>query len=223
MFIIPCKYDKEKSQIRECVASLRLHHPKEKIVIVDSFSHDMSYINDISNIPNVIICDKQNSNYIVGALWKAYEMFPDEHHYVLLHDSATIKKPLNKFLDNEESYSFLYFIQEPQVADQPVIDRFVGPHYKHTPGYPMLGIFGTMCIIKSGLMKKFIANNLHQTFLPINKSECMVSERAMGVLFILEGTDIIQNCVEQKDFLSHLHTMHNDGFEYIKKTIVSRQ
>jgi hypothetical protein len=87
----------------------------------------------------------------------------------------------------------------------------------------MLGIFGTMCIIKNELMKKFINSKLHQTFLPINKLECMVSERAMGVLFSLEGINFIENCVEQKDFLNHIHTMQNDGFEYIKKTIVSRQ
>jgi hypothetical protein len=223
MFVIPCKYDKEKSQIRECVSSINYHHPEEKIVVVDSFSDDTSYIDDITKIPNVVICDKKNPNYIVGALWKAYEMFPDEHHYVLIHDSVTIKKPLNKFLNNDENYSFLYFIQDPQAADQPVIDRFVGPDYKHTPGYPMLGIFGTMCIIKNELMKKFINSKLHQTFLPINKSECMVSERAMGVLFSLEGINFIYNCVEQKDFLNSIPIMQNDGFEYIKKTIVSRQ
>ena len=223
MFVIPCKYDKEKSQIRECVASIRNHHPEEKIVVVDSFSEDISYINDIIDIPNVVICNKKNPNYIVGALWKAYEMFPDEHHYVLIHDSVTIKKPLSKFLNNEETYSFLYFIQDPQSADQPVIDRFVGPDYTHTPGYPMLGVFGTMCIIKNKLMKKFINSKLHLTFLPINKSECMVSERAMGVLFSLEGINFMYNCVEQKDFLNSIPIMQNDGFEYIKKTIVSRQ
>jgi len=223
MFIIPCKYDKEKSQIRQCVTSISLHHPEEKIVVVDSFSEDTSYIDDIVSIPNVIVCDKKNSNYIVGALWKAYEMFPDEHHYILIHDTVIIKKSIDKFLHNEENYSFLYFIQEPQAADQPVIDRFVGPAYKHNPGYPMLGIFGTMCIIKNKLIKKFIHNKLHLTFLPVNKSECMVSERVMGILFSLEGIDFIENCVEQKNFLEHIITMNNDGFEYIKKTIVSRQ
>jgi hypothetical protein len=51
----------------------------------------------------------------------------------------------------------------------------------------------------------------------------MVSERAMGVLFSLEGINFMYNCVEQKDFLNSIPIMQNDGFEYIKKTIVSRQ
>jgi hypothetical protein len=223
MFIIPCKYDKEKSQIQECIDSIRTHHPEEKIVVVDSVSDDTTYLEDLSKIPNVIVFEKQNSNYIVGALWKVYEAFPDEHHYVLIHDSMVINKPLTKFLEDDQTYSFLYFIQEPQSADQPVIDRFVGPNYVHTPGYPMVGVFGTACILKNDLMKKFIKNNLHQTFLPKDKTECMVSERAIGVLFSLEGINFVQNSVEQKNILEHWSYTHPMKFEYITKTIKSRQ
>jgi hypothetical protein len=223
MFIIPCKYSKEKSQIQECVNSIRNYHPEEKIVIVDSFSDDISYINELSKIDNVLILEEKNKNYIIGALWKTYNVFPNEHHYILIHDSMTINKSLTKFLQNDQTYSFLYFIQEPQLRDQPVIDRFVGPNYTHTPGWPMVGVFGTACIIKNKLMKKFISNDLHKTFLPINKDECMVSERAMGVLFNLEGIDFIQNSVEQKNILEHWSYNNPMKFEYITKTIKQRQ
>ena len=223
MFVIPCKYSKEKSQIKECVESIHYHHPEEKIVVVDSVSDDLSYIEEISKIPNVIIFNKPNENYIVGALWKVYETFPDEHHYVLIHDSMIINKSLTKFLQDDQTYSFLYFIQEPQLRDQPVIDRFVGPNYIHTPGYPMVGVFGTVCILKNNLMKKFIKNNLHKSFLPTNKDECMVSERAMGVLFSLEGINFIKNSVEQKNILEHWSYTHPMKFEYITKTIKQRQ
>jgi len=223
MFIIPCKYNKEKSQIKECIESIKIHHPEEKIIVVDSFSDDTAYIKDISKIPNVIVLEKQNKNYIVGALWKVYDAFPDEHHYILIHDSMVINKPLTKFLIDDQTYSFLYFIQEPQPLDQPIIDRFVGPHYKHTPGYPMVGIFGTSCVIKNDLMKKFVNNNLPQTFLPENKNECMVSERAIGVLFALEGIDFIKNSIEQKNILEHWSYTHPMKFEYITKTIKQRQ
>ena len=222
MFIVPCKYVKDLSEIKKCVESISTHHPEEKIVVVDSFSDDMSYIEDITKIPNVIALEKQNKNYIIGALWKAYEAYPDEHHYVLIHDSMFINKPLTKFLENDQSYSFMHFVQEPQVRDQPVIDRFVGPGYAHTPGYPMVGIFGTACIIKDNLMKRFIDNNLHQTFLPINKDECMVSERAIGVLFNLEGIDPTQNSVEHRDVLHYPYAEIHDC-EYITKIIKRRQ
>jgi len=223
MFIIPCKYSEGKSQIENCINSITLHHPEEKIVVVDSFSDDDSYIGDISKIHNVSVLEEKNNNYIVGALWKTYEAFPDEHHYVLIHDSMIINKPITKFLEDDQTYSFLYFIQEPQARDQPVIDRFVGPNYTHTPGWPMIGVFGTACILKNDLMKKFINNNLHKTFLPINKDECMVSERAIGVLFSLEGIDFIKNSIEQKNILEYWSYTHPMEFEYITKIITQRQ
>jgi len=223
MFIIPCKYIEGKSQIKQCIDSIRKHHPEEKIVVVDSFSDDISYMDELSKIDNVLILKEKNKNYVVGALWKTYDEFPNEHHYILIHDSMCINKPLTKFLQDENTYSFLYFIQEPQAADQPVINRFLGPHYEHEPGYPMVGLFGTTCIIKNDLMKKFINNNLHKTFLPINKEECMVSERAMGVLFILEGIDFINGSVEKKDILQHWSYTHPMEFEYVTKTIAQRQ
>jgi hypothetical protein len=223
MFIIPCKYVKGKSQIKQCITSIQKYHPEEKIIVVDSFSDDISYTEDIIKLPNVSVLDKQNSNYIVGALWKTYEAFPDEHHYVLIHDSMIINKPLTKFLQDDQTYSFLYFIQEPQERDQPVIDRFVGPHYIHTPGWPMIGVFGTAGILKNDLMKKFIKNDLHKTFLPINKDECMVSERAIGVLFSLEGINFMENSVEKKNILEHWSYTHPMEFEYITKIITQRQ
>ena len=166
--------------------------------------------------------EKQNRNYFFGALWKAYEDFHDEQHYILIHDSIIINKPLTKFLQDQQSYSFVYFVQTPEPSHQPIIDRFVGPNYSHTPGYPMVGMFGTTCIIKNGLMKKFIENNVHQTFLPTNKEECQVSERAIGVLFSLEGIDFVENSVEHEDILNYPTRYHHE-FEYITKTIKRRQ
>lgn len=222
MFVIPCKYVKDTSQIKVCVESIAAHHPEEKIVVVDSFSDDMSYVEDISKIPNVLVLEKQNQNYVIGALWKAYEAFPEEHHYVLVHDSMVINKPLTKFLQDEQSYSFVYFVQEPEPSHQPIIDKFVGPDYSHTPGRPMVGMFGSTCIIKNDLIKKFVKNNVHQTFLPTNKEEDQASERAIGVLFSLEGVDFIKNSVEQKDILNYPNRYHHE-FEYTTKTIKRRQ
>jgi hypothetical protein len=222
MFVIPCKYVKGQSQILKCVESISKHHPEEKIVIVDSFSDDVSYIEDIIKIPNVLVLDEQNKNYVIGALWKAYDAFPDEHHYVLIHDSMFINKPLTKFLEDDQSYSFMYFVQTPEPSHQPIIDRFVGPGYAHTPGNPMVGIFGTTCIIKDNLIKQFVKNNVHQTFLPINKEEDQASERAMGVLFSLEGVDFIENSVEHRDVLNYPYAEEHNC-EYITKIIKRRQ
>lgn len=224
MFIVPCKYIEGKSLIRECIQSIKQHHPEELIVVVDSNSDDKSYFDYLDKIPNVVICDKKNRHYIIGALWQAYEMFPDEHHYILIHDTIIIKKPLDNFLNNEETYSFLYFDEysiPPQ--SQSVLDRCILPNYSTKIATPFVGVWGTAAILKNSIVKKFVSNNLHNTYLSLNKEECQMSERVLGILLAAEGIDIVKNCVEQKNCATHWNDMFTDGFEYIKKTITIRE
>jgi len=224
MFVVPCKYIEDKSLIRECIQSIKQYHPEELIVVVDSNSDDKSYFDYLNKIPNVVICDKKNRHYIIGALWQAYEMFPDEHHYVLIHDTIIIKKSLSKFLDDEETYSFLYFDEHsipPQ--SQSILDRCILPNYSNNITIPFVGVWGTAAILKNHIVKKFVSNNLHNTYLSLNKEECQMSERILGILLAAEGIDIVTNCVEQKNCATHWNSMFTDGFEYIKKTITIRE
>ena len=48
MFVVPCKYI-EQSTIRECVDSILKYHPEEKVMIVDSFSENDSYLKQIND------------------------------------------------------------------------------------------------------------------------------------------------------------------------------
>ena len=224
MFIVPCKYIEGKSLIRECIQSIKQHHPEELIIVVDSNSDDKSYFDYLDKIPKVVICDKKNRHYIIGALWQAYEMFPNEHHYVLIHDTIIIKKPLDNFLNNEETYSFLYFDEHsipPQ--SQSILDRCILPNYSTKIATPFVGVWGTAAILKNSIVKKFISNNLHNTYLSLNKEECQMSERILGILLAAEGIDIVTNCVEQKNCVTYWNSMFTDGFEYIKKTITIRE
>lgn len=223
MFVVPCKYIEGKSLIRECIQSIRQHHPEELIVVVDSNSDDKSYFDYLESIDNLVICDKKNRHYIVGALWQAYEMFPDEHHYILIHDTIIIKKSLDKFISDDKTYSFLYFDDHSMPPQsQAVLDRFVLPNYSNVAPNPIIGVWGTAAILKNPIMKKFISKNLHNTYLPIDKEECQMSERVLGILLAAEGVDVVANCVEQKNCIEHWNSMFTDGFEYIKKTITIR-
>lgn len=223
MFIVPCKYIEGRSLIQECIQSIKQHHPEELIVVVDSNSDDKSYFEYLSGIPNVVVCDKKNTNYIIGALWQAYEMFPNEHHYILIHDTIIIKKPLHKFLSDEETYSFIYFDEHyTPPHHQEVMNRFISPNYSHPAGNPLVGVWGTAAILKNQIVKKFVSMNLQNTYLPINKMECQMSERVLGVLLAAEGVDVVTNCVEQKNCTTHWNDMFTDGFEYIRKTITIR-
>ena len=101
MFVIPCKYaqgttidDIKKSYVMNSVSAIRTHHPDEKILVVDSDSDDVSYLKHLEKIPNVIAVDFKNKNYLDGAIWCAFDNFPDEKWYCLLQDTITIKHNL---------------------------------------------------------------------------------------------------------------------------------
>ena len=57
MFVIPCKYS-EKSNIRNVVSQLVKLHPNEKILIIDSYSNDQSYMDELSQYSNVILAEE---------------------------------------------------------------------------------------------------------------------------------------------------------------------
>ena len=89
MFVIPCKYNPQAPFIINCVDSIR-KYTNESITIVDSCSSDQSYISFLQKNYNNIHIIRNNSNYATGALWKAYELFPNKNHYTLIHDSTEI-------------------------------------------------------------------------------------------------------------------------------------
>jgi len=98
MFIIPCKFDKNKPVIYECIQNIRKFH-NEQIVIVDSKSDNKDYFDIRLKYQNIIIEDIENTNYVEGALWHVFNKF-DWPHYCLLHDSAMIQKNLDKYKIN---------------------------------------------------------------------------------------------------------------------------
>ena len=88
MFVVPCKYI-EQSTIRECVDSILKYHPEEKVMIVDSFSEDDSYLKQFKDYERVDIFDQKNSEYPPGALIKVLKSC-DEKSYTLIHDSTVM-------------------------------------------------------------------------------------------------------------------------------------
>ena len=89
MFVIPCKFEKERPVIFDCVKNIRLHN-KETIVIVDSNSGDTSYGLYLTNTyDNVIFENAKNINYEIGALKIVFEKY-NFNNYFLLHDSMIV-------------------------------------------------------------------------------------------------------------------------------------
>jgi hypothetical protein len=159
MFIIPCKYS-EGSTIIECINSILEFHPNELIVVVDSYSDNNSYFDTIPKLSNVKILDQKNNNYEVGALWKSYEIYPDESVYILIQDTIIIKHSLSEFINNDKSYTFLYFNEAYPPLTCPNFFENTDYNFRNKPIETIPCCFGTNCIIKRDVMKKFINDNI---------------------------------------------------------------
>lgn len=220
MFIIPCKYI-DSSPIKESIESIQYYHPTDKIVIVDSCSEDKSYLNNFKNFKNVSILDTCNKNYVIGAFWNTYNHFPDEHYYVLLHDSIILKKtiPKNYLLDNN-FYTFMYFNETVQSADTPeysyYVNFFNNTGYKIPEPYSTIyGCFGTIGIFKQNLIKKFIFNNVHK-LQPKSKFECNMHERLLGICATQEEFNPLKFNLEG-DYIEKHQNLLKDELKYFKK------
>jgi uncharacterized protein YfkK (UPF0435 family) len=108
MFIIPVKFvDGLLPTLEKTIDLINKFHPQEKIIIVDSFSDDDSYLIEVSNKPNVLIFEDKNKDYPPGAFAKVLLKYPDEKFYCLMHDNMSLKKSLNDYLYNDvQFYSF---------------------------------------------------------------------------------------------------------------------
>jgi hypothetical protein len=209
MFIIPCKYSNQ-SPIQKCVESIINFHPDEKITIVDSNSENKAYFNKFRDVKNVKILDCGNTNYIIGALWKAYRAFPDEKYYILIHDSIILKKPIKKeVLTDNNFYSFMYFPEYVQYDGTKEYGFYKKVFSKIEYKIPkqresINGCFGVMCIIKNNLIKIFDKKGLVDNALANNKLECNMCERLIGI------------CAEQEGFSPKEYNLEGNFLEKIE-------
>jgi hypothetical protein len=220
MFLIPCKYI-SSSPIIECVESIQIHHPNEKIVIIDSCSENTDYLNLLVNKKNIIILNTCNLNYVIGALWKTYSVFPDEPFYVLLHDSIILKKtiPAN-YLTDQNFYTFMYFHEKVQNKNTPEYAYYTSVLNKTgyivpSPDDTIYGCFGTIGIFKQNFIKALIKNNIHGC-LPTSKFECNMYERILGICAFQENFNPKYYNLEG-NYLEKTKNVHNDTLSYIKK------
>lgn len=223
MFIIPCKFTPDCS-IFECVSNINIHHPTEKIIIVDSNSLDTSYLDRIKKYNNVYISDKSNCNYEVGALWVAYEQYPNEPYYALIHDSLIIKNNISKFISDNLSYVFMYFpeamdINEPAYG---YVMETLGKTEYAFDNAELIGALGSMCVLKPNIMQNFIKKRLNVALLPTDKFQSQQSERMIGFCLSKEGVDLTVNNIEG-NFLSRVDETKNNQLFYFNKIFKARQ
>lgn len=229
MFVLPCKYD-HRSPIEESVKTIQQFHPEHKIVIVDSGSDDKSYYQKV----NADILDVSNPYRLLGALRHAYRKYPNEKHYILMHDSVCLKKSIGEFIDATDSIKVFMHFSVPfhsmnldiraeyiswmnetlkQIDYPNRFNEYVSNDY-------ISGVFGTMGIYSN----QFVQNLDYKSVLDNVKAETFnhgqFSERLMGYICRCEQIDI-SNSIDGDAYVKWGDIIE-DKLVYIKKLLLSR-
>jgi hypothetical protein len=204
MFVVPCKFVKEKPILYNCLESIRKFHPTEKIVIVDSDSEDKSYFNEIKKYSNIDILDVGNRNYIAGAWFHAWNNYKDkEDFFYLIHDSLEIRCNWD-YMKSIPVTSVGYFCSIWDTQEQ--FDWVKENIKKYTPYefYPdFIGILGSMMMCQKWVLD-LLYNNGVGNILPINKDQCRGTERMFGITLMQEmhrGIDWVNNTMQLDHYL----------------------
>jgi len=198
MFVIACKFNKEKPVIYNLVNSIRKYHETEKIVIVDSDSQDKSYFELKNMYQNVEILNVMNKHYHVGAYWIAYNAFPEEDFYYFMHDSMLVKDNLD-YLKEKDFTAFAYFDFANPSNESIAKDEILKYTPYHVPNHGH-AIQGPCFFVKNKLMKKLKSNGVDKilpTYSEHSDTKIGVAayavEGAYGIFFSNEGYNIIEN------------------------------
>lgn len=226
MFCFPCRYF-DGSPIRKCVESIRKFHPEEPIVIVDSMSEDKSYYDFFADDEKVHILDNCNPNRVPGSFYQTIKHFPNEPHYVSIHDSLILKKSIQKFIDdNSEFTTFAYFHDAAWSEDRyeyEYMRRVFGTAYEPpSPGSPFVSSFGPMFIIKNPLMKRIYDTGAFERMTSNSKVDDQIFERLMGILAEKEGYYPPQHSIVDADAVTNVGLIINDELEYFTKYLLNR-
>lgn len=235
MFVIPCKYD-SRSPILNSVKSIVDIHPNEKIVIVDSGSDDKSYFNNLKEFSNIEIMDVSNSYRLIGALKCVYEKYPQEDYYVLMHDSVSLKKSIQTFIDSLEKIKvFMHFTSPVNTLND--LDSDIKQEYLQWMGnifekidYPnnideyfsnnFYAIFGTMGIYSNDFTKTLHTKGVLENVKAQTFSQGQFSERILGYICKCENINISDSI--DGDALLKWSDIQSDNLEYITKRFLSR-
>lgn len=210
MFVVPSKYYYNPGitfyanglpHVVNCVRSLREHHPNEEILVVDSSSEDKSYFSQLEPY-NVIIADINNTKWIIGALYYAYEKY-ERPYYSLIHDSIEVRTNLDYYKAFDLS-AFSYF--NISQAGFPVLNGVSMEGWANDQlkactkvdgsifGKHNVGIFGSAILCKRTVIDNLYLSGFKDIRIT-NKHQDMTMERLLGSMLAELGYDVRQNSV----------------------------
>lgn len=213
MFIIPCKFN-QNSPIVECVESIKLYYPNEKIVIVDSCSNDKSYYDIVkSNLYDFI---EGNINFEIGAYLTAYEKYPNEERYFCIHDSLIMtsrisEHDLYKLLITIQLFDGFWDDEEQKQFAESVIGKTLA-------NSKFVGCLGSMMLCDNIVLSK-LSKLLKYKQLPTNKKQSCAYERILGILIgNVLGISLTNSLQGQ-----HITIEHNYNETFCRKKFITRR
>lgn len=169
-WVIPCRYD---PIVHECVASVRTHHPDDRIVVVDSCSPDKSYLTALG-------CDilTGNTNYTSGAYGMALQAFRSDH-WAFIQDSIVLRDNLTDRLTTD--LTTVQSFGQPLGAD---VAEFCYQERARMglDDLPFSGVFGTMFFCPDRVARQVEALGWMDAEVP-TKVEACATERTLGMVF----------------------------------------
>lgn len=205
MFVIPCKYTSQ-SKIVNLINQINTFHVNEKILIVDSYSEDQSYIETILKSHKNVIFAEGNRSYVDSATWFAYLTFPEEKYYFVLQDSMEVHKNLDVFKKYDFT-SFMWFTVDKELLSRgrgwhnPVQKNWAKSMIESKTSFKFLeefiGLFGITFITNRDVLTKLYDKGLHK-ILPTNKEEMCAMERIWGMCLSQINVDIKSSSIYGK-------------------------
>jgi hypothetical protein len=208
LFSITCRYDSANPVVLRCVESIRKHHPKSPIHVVDSDSEDKSYYEHVKQL-GAEVQDIGNHSLTTGNIWHTYENYPDYDFYYFLHDSMLIKDGILDLMDADVT-ALRYFRSWNGIgwnpAEHPSGDNgFVYSEtfnwansqllskttYRPDMGMRFAALFGPMIMCKRSVLDKLKTAGFDK-IRPLTKRQSEAMERLWGMVLNLEGYDLSQ-------------------------------
>jgi len=187
-FKVPNKfpYTGSSSTIEDVYLACKKYMPNEKIVVVDSNSEDKSYYNLLEGVDII----EGNENYEVGAIWKAYEKYPNEEHYMFLQDTTIPVTDLTKHYPNSDKEISSFFYSNDYESNKIGEQEWCISHIKicdipYKP-YGFKTFVFNLFICKNQFLKELKEKNFHK-ILPTNKMGSACMENLLGMVAVQLG------------------------------------
>lgn len=211
--VIPCKFDRIRPVVVECVRRLREHNPEVDVLVVDSDSEDQTYFAEVLAL-GATVTVLGNRNYASGAYAWAYRTSEqrDADEFWLLADSLMVNAPIKTTGD----LTTVRWFQNSWGWDEDGTPLQVwGGEQLARLGLPLpgqfRGVFGPMWFCTRQVMVD-LEDIGYFDLLPTTKCEQSALERVTGIVLEHLGYDVTNS----------LQGQHVDHFGAYDESVVAK-